>query len=56
MAALPQEFLTTQEVLRLCGINDPTVINVLIEDVLFFPEGMMHLQDEDGDGIQSAWS
>ena len=56
MAALPPEFLTTQEVLFLCGINDPTVINGIIEDMLSSPEGIMYLQDEDADGIQSACS
>ena len=54
MAALPAAFLRTKEVLILCGINDPTVINGLIEDMFSSPKGIMHLQDEDADGIQSA--
>ena len=56
MAALPPALLTTQEVLVLCGINDQTVINALIEEMLSSPKGIMHLQDEDADGIQSACS
>ena len=55
-AALPQAFLTTQEVLVLCGIDDSTVINGLIQDMLSPLEGIRHLQDEDADGIQSACS
>ena len=45
MEDLPPLFLTTQEVLVLCGINDPTVINGIIEDMLSSPEEIMHLQD-----------
>ena len=56
MAALPPAFLTTKEVLVLCDINDPTVINGIIEDILSSPEGIMHLQDEDSERIQSACS
>ena len=56
MAALPPALLKTQEVLVLFSINDPTVINGLIEDMLSFPEVIMHLQDEDADRIQSACS
>ena len=55
-AALPPAFFTTQEVLVLCGIDDSTVINGLIQDMLSTPEGIKHLQDEDSDGIQSACS
>ena len=55
-AALPPEFLTTQEVLVLCGIDDSTVINGLVQDMVSPPEGIRHLQDEDADGIQSACS
>ena len=55
-AALPPAFLTTQEVLFLCGIDDSTVVNGLIQDMLSPPEGIKHLQDEDADGIQSACS
>ena len=40
----------------MCGINDSTINNGLIEDVLSSPKGIMHLQDEDADGIQSACS
>ena len=54
MAALPPAFLTTQEVLVLCVTNDPTVMNGLIEDMLSPSRGIMHLQDEDTDRIQSA--
>ena len=53
-AALPPEFLTMQEVLVLCSIDDSTVINGIIQDMLSPPEGIRHLQDEDADGIQSA--
>ena len=56
MAALPLEFLITKAVLVLCGINDLRVINVFIEDILSSLEGIMHLQDEDSDGIQSSCS
>ena len=56
MATLPPAFLTTQEVLVLCGIIDQTVIHGLIEDMLSLPKEIMHLQDEDADGIQSACS
>ena len=56
MASLPPSSLTTQEVLVLCGINDPTVINGLIEDMLSSSEGIMQLQDEDDDRIQSECS
>ena len=56
MADLPQAFLTTQEVLVLCGINDPTEMNGLIEDMLSATERTMRLQDEYADGIQSACS
>ena len=61
MAALPPvallpEFLTTKKVLVLCGIGDSTVINGLIQDMLYPTEGIRHLQDEDVDGIQSACS
>ena len=56
MAALPPAFLTKQEVLILCGRDDSTVINGLIQDMLSPPEGIRHLQDEDVDGIQSACS
>ena len=52
MTALPPAFLTTQQVLVLCGINNPTFVNGLIEDMLSYPKGIMHLQDEDSDGIQ----
>ena len=45
-AALPPPFLTTQEVLVLCGIDDSTVINGLIQDMLSPPEGIGHLQDK----------
>ena len=55
-AALTPAFLTTKEVLFLCGIDDSTVINGLIQDMLSPPEGISHLQDEDADGIQSACS
>ena len=55
-AALPPAFLTTQEVLVLCDIDDSTVINVLIQDMLSPPEGIKHLQYEDSDGIQLACS
>ena len=55
-AALPPEFLTTEEVLVLCGIDDSTVINGLVQDMLSPPEGIRHLQDEYTDGIQSACS
>ena len=55
-AALPPAFLTTQEVLVLCGIDDSKVINGLIQDMLSPPEGIRHLQDEDTDRIQSACS
>ena len=55
-AALPPEFLTTEEVLVLCGIDDSKVINGLVQDMLSPPEGIRHLQDEDADGIQSACS
>ena len=54
MAALPPAFLTMQEVLVLCDIHDPAVINGLIEEMLSSPEVIMHLQYEDADGIQSA--
>ena len=54
-AALPPAFLTTEEVLVLCGIDDSIVINGLIQDILSPPEGIRHLQDEDTDGIQSAY-
>ena len=54
--ALPQSFLTTQEVLVLCGIDDSTVINTLIQDMLSPLEGIRHLQDEYSDRIQSACS
>ena len=54
--ALPPPFLTTQELVVLCGIDDSTVINGLIKDMLSPPEGIRHLQDEDADGIQSACS
>ena len=56
MAALLPALLTTQEVLFLCGINDTTVINGLIEDMLSSPKVIMNLQDEDADRIQSACS
>ena len=56
MASLPLSSLTTQEVLVLCVINDPTVINGIIEEMLSSPEGIMQLQDEDDDRIQSACS
>ena len=56
MAALPPVFLTTQEVLVLCGINDTAAINGLIEEMLSSPEGIMHLQDEYADRIQSVCS
>ena len=36
----------------LCGINNTTVINGLIEDMLSPLEEIMHLQDEDVDRIQ----
>ena len=55
-AALPPAFLTTEEVLVLCGIDDSTVINGLIQYMLSPPEVIRHLQDEDADGIQSACS
>ena len=55
-AALLPEFLTTKKVLVLCGIDDSTVINGLIQDMLYPPEGIRHLQDEYSDGIQSAYS
>ena len=55
-AALPPEFLTTQEVLVLCGIDDSTVVNGLIQDMLSPPEVIKHLQDEDAEGIQSSCS
>ena len=48
-AALPPEFLTTEEVLVLCGIDDSTVINGLIQDMLSQPEGIRHLQDFEQD-------
>ena len=51
METLSPEFLTTQDVLGLCGNNYQTVINGHIEDMLSSPEGIMHLQDEDYDGI-----
>ena len=56
MAALPPAFLTTQELLVLCDINDPTVNNGLIEDMLSSPEEIMYLKDEDANMIQSACS
>ena len=40
----------------MCSIDDSTVINDLIQDMLSPPEGIRHLQDEDADGIQSACS
>ena len=55
-AALPPAFLTTQEVLLLCSMDDSTVINGLIQDMLSPPEGIRQLQGEDADGIQSACS
>ena len=55
-AALSPAFLTTEEVLVLCGIDDSTVINSLVQDMLSPPEGIRHLQDEDADRIQSACS
>ena len=56
MVALPPVFLTKQEVLVLCGNDDSTVINGLIQDMLSPPEGIKQLQDEDVDRIQSACS
>ena len=56
MTSLPPALLTTKEVLVLCGINDPTVINGIIEDMLSYPIVIMHLQDEDADRLQSACS
>ena len=44
-AALQPAFLTMEEVLVLCGIDDSTVINGLIQDMLSTPEGIRHLQD-----------
>ena len=54
--ALPPAFLTNEEVLVLCGIDDSTVINGLIQDMLYPPEVIRHLQNEDADRIQSACS
>ena len=56
MAVLPPALLTAQEILALCGINDSTFINGIIEDMLSSPEGIMHQQYEDTDGIQSVCS
>ena len=40
----------------MCGIDDSTVNNGLIQDMLSPLEGIRHLQDEDADRIQSVFS